>query len=335
MSGQKRFFDRFSRARIIELMIQGVRGAILENAALKFVALVLAITLFILVNTNKDALIGVDVGVLYTMPDDRILVSEKVDQVRVSIKGSWRRIKRFDEREIERISVDLTNLRSGEYRFPEDAIRLPPGLTLLAIEPASMPLRFEPLQQKTVPVHIPTLGRPQRGYKFDSWSAKPTQVTIRGAASVISATEQLATRSLDLEGRSESFSETLVLVPPRLEPIFTVLDGPTVEVEVKLEEERGSRTLEGAPVELRPGEGVNAAIIARMQVQPAEVDVTLHGPLLAIEGFEGQVVAFVEVRTEDGNGRARKVPVRVDNVPEGVGVEIIPETVRIKATRAP
>ena len=336
MSSKRGGDGRPSWRRVIELVVQKVRQALVENAALKFVALVLAVTLFILVNTNKDAVIGFDLGVLYTeLHDDRILVSEKVDQIHLSIRGSWRLIKRFDEREVERITVDLPNLRSGEYRFPEDAIVLPPGLTLLSIEPATMPLEFESLEQKTVPVHIPTLGRPQRGYKFDRWLARPSQVTIRGGASVIRETEQVATRSLNLDGRYESFTETLALVPPRPEPIFKVLDSPTVEVEVKLVEERGSHTLEGAPIQLRPGEGVNAAITRRLQVEPETVDVTLHGPLLTIESFEGDVVAFVEVSSEDGGGRARKAAVRLDNVPEGVGVEIIPEMVRIKAARTP
>jgi diadenylate cyclase len=52
-----------------------------RTLALKFVALVLSITLFILVNTDKDITINVSVGVSYVMPEDRVLVSRPVDEV--------------------------------------------------------------------------------------------------------------------------------------------------------------------------------------------------------------------------------------------------------------
>jgi len=121
-----------------------LRGAFLDNAAIKFVSLVLAVTIFILVNTGQDVDIGVTVPVRYTMPKDRVLVSERVDQVRLSIRGSWRRTKRFDEREIEPITVDMTARGDGLLLFQEDMIRLPHGLELLSIAPQSAPLRFEP-----------------------------------------------------------------------------------------------------------------------------------------------------------------------------------------------
>ncbi|MCG8421957.1 MAG: CdaR family protein [Proteobacteria bacterium] len=311
----------------------GLGRALLDNAALKFVALVLSVTLFILVNTNKEALIGVDVGVVYTMPENRVLTSDKVDQIRVTIKGSWRRVKRFDERSIERINVDLTNLRSGEYRFPEDAIRLPPGLTLLSIKPASVPLRFEPLKLKSVPVYVPTLGRPLHGYKLARRVAKPSQVTIRGAETLIVNTERLAARPLSLDGRSESFTETLSLVRPREPPIFEVIDGTTVEVEATLVEEMSTRTIDKVAIEVRPSPEVSLPSKTRFVVEPNAVTVVLHGSLLAVEGFSGDCVAFVEVYPDDVSGRPRQAAVQIENTPEGVGTEVRPKTITVRTER--
>ena len=64
-----------------------VHAALFENVALKFLSMVLAVTVFLLVNTDRDREISARVGVLYTLPDDKVLVSEPLAEVRITIKG--------------------------------------------------------------------------------------------------------------------------------------------------------------------------------------------------------------------------------------------------------
>ncbi|HWN68177.1 MAG TPA: CdaR family protein [Haliangium sp.] len=310
----------------------GLRQAFFHNPLLKLVSLVLAIALFFLVNTDRDAIIGVNVDVSYQLPENRVLVSEPVHQVRLSIRGPWRRIKRFDEREIGGITLDLTNMRSGPYTFPEDIVDLPEDLTLLSINPPTINLAFEPRLQKTVPVKVNVVGEPARGYEVQQVSPKPSRVTIRGAQSRVSETDAVLTRELRLEGRGESFTEVLLLEPPRTEPrgLVEIADRTPVEVEVVLVPEMGTRVLTGVPVEIVAGEGVAAAVGERFTTQPATVDVVLHGPLLVIEDFDGQVVAQVTVHEEDSPARPRQADVTLRDVPAGVGTEIKPGTVTLR-----
>ncbi|MEM9491902.1 MAG: CdaR family protein [Myxococcota bacterium] len=308
-----------------------LRAAFVDNAALKFVALVLSVALFILVNTNQERLITIELGVVYTMPDDRVLVSETVDKVQVAIKGSWRLLKSFDQRELEPLSVDLSNLRSGEYLFPKEDIRLPEGLSLLSINPVSARLRFEPLiSNKTAAVEVPTLGRPERGYKVDRIVPKPSQVAIRGAESLVAVTDTLSTRELDLAGRSESFSVTLPLVRPREPPVFEVVDGTTVEVEVVLVEEMTTRSIDGLAIALRAAADAPEALAERFTTVPKRVDLILRGPLLAVEGEIENYVAYVELVADDATSKPRQAVVRVDGAPGGVGVEVVPSTVMVR-----
>jgi YbbR domain-containing protein len=309
-----------------------LRQAFFHNPLLKLVSLVLAIALFFLVNTDRDAIIGVNVNVSYQLPDDRVLVSEPVHQVRLSIRGPWRRIKRFDEREIGGITLDLTNMRSGPYTFPEDSIDLPEDLTLLSINPPTIELEVEPRLQKTVPVKVNVVGEPARGYEVQRVSPKPSQVTIRGAKSWVSGTEVVLTRELRLDGRSESFIDVLLLEPPRTEPrgLIEIADRTPVEVEVALAPEMGTRVLTGVPVEIVAGEGVGAAVGERFTTEPATVDVVLHGPLLVIEDFDGQVAAQVTVHAEDAPARPRQAGVQLRDVPAGVGTEVKPGTVTLR-----
>lgn len=312
-----------------------LRGAFVQNAALKFVSLVLAVTLFILVNTNKEAIIGVNVGVSYELPEDRVLVSERIDQLRLTLKGPWRRVERFDERELDRVHVDLSNMRSGPYTFSEDAIKLPEGLALLSINPATIPISFERRVQKTVPVTVPTAGEPARGYKVARILAKPSLLTIRGAESAVRAIESVATRELSLERRTESFSEVVQLETPRTTPrgLVDIVDDKLVEVEVELVAEMSQRQVHGIPVQIIAGPGLTAPLKDRFVSEPPTVDVVLHGPLLVIESFQEELVAYVTVHTEDLSGKSREAAVQIANVPEGVGIEINPQKISLRSVR--
>jgi len=52
-----------------------------DNVGLKFLSMVLAVTVFLLVNTDKDREITARVGVSYTMPEDKVLISDRVEEV--------------------------------------------------------------------------------------------------------------------------------------------------------------------------------------------------------------------------------------------------------------
>jgi len=207
--------ERFSVAGFL-------RGAFFENLGLKFVALVLALTVFILVHSDEDAVAGAYVSISYTPPKDRVLVSERFDQVRVTVKGSWRRVKRFDEHAVDPIRIDLRKLRTGELIFRSDMFRLPPGLEVQSIDPATMPLRFEARASKHVPIVAATRGEPARGYGVATMSALRVKcdsecdtVEIEGAESAVDQTTEVRTEEVPLVGRSASFGVEVGLAPPR------------------------------------------------------------------------------------------------------------------------
>lgn len=309
-----------------------LRQAFFHNPLLKLVSLVLAVALFFLVNTDRDAIIGVNVDVRYQIPENQVLVSEPVSQVRLSIRGPWRRIKRFDEREIPPITLNLTNMRSGPYTLPEDIVDLPEDLILLSINPPTLNLAFEPRTQKTVPVKVNAVGEPSRGFEVQGLAPKPSQVTIRGAESRVQATDVVFTRELRLDGRSESFTEVLPLEPPRTEPrsLVEIADRTPIEVEVTLAPEMSTRVFDKVPVEVVAGEGVSAVVGERFTTEPATVEVVLHGPLLVIEALEEAPVAYVTVHQEDTPTRTRPAAVQLRNPPVGVGTESKPATVNLR-----
>ncbi|GAB4524091.1 MAG: hypothetical protein Tsb0020_42340 [Haliangiales bacterium] len=315
--------------------LRRLRNMFVNNALLKSVSLVLAVALFFLVNTDTESVIGVNMRVSYTLPDDRVLVSELTDQIQLTIRGPTRRIKRFDERELGRMTVDLSNMRDGPYTFPKDAVRLPEELTLQSIDPATINIAFEERIQETVPVQVATEGEPARGYKVEKLVPKPSQATIVGAESRVLDTDSVWTRGLRLDGHTDSFTESLPIEVPETTPrgLIELVDRNPVQVEVTLSPEMSKRVFAEVPVKVVAGEGVSASQLERFETEPATIEVILHGPLLVVEAFETSPSAIVTLRPDDLVGRPREAEVILQDIPDGVGTEFNPEQVTLRPVR--
>lgn len=307
-----------------------VRGAVLENASLKFVALVLSITIFVMVNTEKDAVISIDVEIAYTMPEDRVLISDPVDKLRVSVTGSWRRVRRFDERELDPVRIDLTNMPSGEFVFQKEMIRLPRGLRVRSISPLSMRLLFDKRVAKEVRVRVTTIGTPQRGYKMSARSFRPEKVIIRGPAGELSGIDEVRTSDVSLDGKSSTFRTVVPVITSNSR--IEVVGKRDIEVNVTMEPELVAREIGPLPVVVHAGSGIAQPVKTRFVTTPAAVSVVLRGPAAVVDVLAKDALeAYVQLYAEDAvTGKTRKAAVLLQGVPTGVGVEIRPREVVLK-----
>jgi YbbR domain-containing protein len=300
-----------------------VREAFFGNLGLKFLSLILALTIFLLVNNDRDHDIpNVPVGVGYLEPDDRVLVSEKLSEVRVTIRGPWRRLRRFDEREIDRIDLDLRQVQDGEIVFTPDMVKLPTGLSVVSITPRTLKVAFEQKIDRAVEVTPVVAGRPLHGYEVKSYVATPATVRARGAKGVIKTLDALRTREIRVDGRSESFSIEVPLVPPdgvEVEP------SGAVAVQVKIDEQFEERRLGKLTVWIR-GDGVDPAKVA---VDPPTVEVVLSGKVRALEEAIKNGVSPTIKLTPAEAGRRHTATVTVDDLPREVGVKLIPSKVEV------
>lgn len=289
-----------------------------DNVGLKFLSMVLAITVFLLVNTDKDREITARVGVSYTLPEDKVLVSERIDEVRVTVKGAWRRLRKFDEREVDRVNLDLRRVSSGEIAITSDMIHLPSGVVVTSINPRSVRILFDKRVEKVVEVTPAITGRPQHGYIVAEVKPAPATVKLRGGESMLAALTAIHTREISLEGRTDSFVAETEAVPPEG---AQVAGNAQIAVQIRVDEELVTRKLPGVTVVLR-GDGD----MSRWKVTPAQVDVTLTGALLAVEKARGSLVPVVKLTPD---AKPREVEVTVDGLPPGIGVKVSPEHVKL------
>ena len=303
-----------------------LRGALFDNLGLKFLSMVLAITVFLLVNTDRDHEISARVGVSYTLPEDKVLVADRIDEVRVTIKGPWRRLRKFDERELDRVNLDLRHAPSGEFAITPDLVHLPSGLTLESITPRTVRVAWDRRVDKLVEVTPQVTGRPQHGYVVSEIKPVPATLKVRGAEGTLAALLAVRTREVSVEGRAESFTAESEAEPP---DGVELVGAPQVLLRVTIDEELVSRKLPGLAVVPRG----DAADVSRVSVRPAQVDVTLTGALLAVEKAKTTLVPFVKL--VPGDARAREADVSIDGVPPGIGVKVSPERVTVAPAKAP
>jgi len=308
-----------------------LRSALTENLGLKLLSMILALTVYLLVNSDEHREINARVRVAYVLPPDKALVSERVDEVRVTIRGPWRRLKRFDEREIDRIEVDLTHVRGGEVPITPSMIDVPRGLEIISIEPKVVRIAFEDIATKQVAVVPSFAGRPMHGYETvpNRSVIDPPMITVRGAAGIVSALEGVRTQEIRVDGRSDDFTAMVPVLPPN--GVEVLLDSP-VQVTVAIEEQLVTRRLGAVPVAVRVPAGVDAA---RWSTNPETVDVTLTGGLVAVEAWIDRGVAATVDLTADAAVRGGRavLPVTVVGAPAGVGVRVTPERVTVAPHR--
>lgn len=302
-----------------------IQSALLDNLGLKFLSMVLAITVFLLVNTDRDREITARVGVSYNLPNDKVLVSDRLEEVRISIKGPWQRLRRFDERELDRINIDLRHAQSGDVTITPDMISLPSGLQVTSISPRTIRVAFDRRVEKLVEILPQLAGRPLHGYYVSELKPAPATIRIRGADGMLAALTAVRTREISVEGRAESFTtDAQLMTPDGVEPV----GGAQVAVQVTIDEELVTRKLPGFVLTV-VGEGVDPA---RWRVSPAQIEVTLTGALLAVEKAKAALTPVVRLSANDT--KAREAAVSIEGLPPGIGVRISPERVKISPVKA-
>lgn len=304
-----------------------LRRWFLENVALKSVALVLAVTLFILVRGEKETERSVRVRLAYVKPDDRTLVTEVPQTVDVWVRGPWTRIKRLDTEDIDPVVVDLAKVGDGEVTLDEASIRLPVGLRVVSIRPSKIAVMFE--YQKRVPVAPEVVGAPADGYTVHTITAVPPAVIVRGPKAYIDGLVDVRTLPISVTAKRTAFHSRVSLAPL---PHGASLDVDAVDLEVAIEEEVAQKTLPTMPIQLTPPAGVKVSLApSNYNVTPPTVEVLLRGGKNAIKQVDDRkVTAIVELHIEDMTPAAARVaPVVVRGTPPGVAIEVHPSEITV------
>jgi len=308
-------------------MRQKIWSAFTEDIPLKIVALVIAIGLFMVVRSDKDAATSVFVRVIYTLPSDRVLVSEPVSELKLAIRGPWTRIQRLDERELEPIRVDLAHSRDTMLHFTESMVTLPAGLRVVSMTPTQTKLDFEPRAERELPVQPLLEGQPQEGFRVTSITVEPDRVRVAGPKRVIQRLERVTTRPFRIADATGAVRDTIALEP--LPRGSQYVDAGTVTVTAEIRPAIVERALEGVALRVIGLSRVEG------EAEPRSATVILRGPSDLVRRVSpGAIQLTVDARLEDSRPPALfKKRVDVGGLPSGVAAEVRPDSALLSTRR--
>jgi len=188
------------------------KNLFLRNLQLKLVSLTLAVLLWIALNGEPKSEIGLKVPLEFRNSPKGVEVLGETNTVDIRLSASSSIVKRIDASEVT-ASIDLSEWATGErtYSLSESNISVPFGVAVTKITPNKIRLRFEKTERKIVRVHPRVLGKPAEGHIVTGVVCQPERAELEGPASHLAPLESVSTDSLDVSGRSSTFSTRLHL----------------------------------------------------------------------------------------------------------------------------
>ena len=296
-----------------------------EDVLIKAFALIVAVGLAIYVRTELEQSTTLYVHINYIEPRGRIMVSDqKLDQVRVAVRGPWARISRIEDTALQPIVIDMSNLSDGELRFAPEMVRLPPGLRVESFTPVGMYMHFEPEVTVSLGVNLTIEGEPPEGYRFRQATPSPRLVRLRGAQNVLESMHNVLSRPLSIV----SIRDT-VMVPVELAPLpkhVRLADEPPPKIAATIFVEQVERHYSSVPIRA-------SGQLQNVRLNPETAMVVLRGQGLDRFLDVPQLILDTVPDERKPVGTVLKKRPQIVNLPPGIAYEIQPAEVEFTIVR--
>jgi len=279
-------------------LLHALRTFATENIGLKLLALLLSILIHVVVQRDSVRETEVDLPItVQNLPKGQVFVGALPETVKVRVRGRRGGIRELLADRTAKVVLDLGAYRDGErYVFEQDVVeqQLPSRhVEVLGVQPASIDVRLEAMEERTVPVEPTVQGEPAAGFRVlpKGVRAEPARVRVSGPASQVRRILAVRTAAVDLAGTEADLRQTARLLPPAERHVR--LSAEEVTVEVNLEEQSVSRALAAQPVAVR-----GCPNTSRCLLEPADVELRIEGLVRAVNALlakppEGLVFADV------------------------------------------
>ena len=181
-------------------------NVITKNPTLKVISLILAIILWVFVQSKSGGEVGLVVPLeFYRVPTNLIVTHVTDEAINVRINGSVMQLQRLPTREI-RARIDLSRARPGTNSFDilPDNFNIPKVLEVTQISPSSVKVELDRVIDKIVHVKAVVKGRPARGYRVIKISVDPPYINLQGARSQLTGLKEVSTEEVDISGLKET-----------------------------------------------------------------------------------------------------------------------------------
>jgi hypothetical protein len=212
-----------------------IRGLLFDNLGLKFVALLLAVLIYLNVYTDRQATMVVSFPLQITELGDSLSLSGPVPAaIRAELRGTGKQLIRLRLRE-PMVMVSLANVSAGKFERAIGEVDLPlggasgPALERL-IGPLLLDLHIDRRVRHSLPVAARVDGAPAEGH---AWTGEvliePGFIIVNGPREAVAALDSVVLATISIEGARDTVS---MVVTPAALPDWCVPDPGTVRVSV-------------------------------------------------------------------------------------------------------
>ena len=215
-------------------LVPTIRGFLTTNLSLKIFALGLAMLMWGFVASQKR---GESTEIKFTaplviknIPTDLEVTSSVQQSVTVLLKVRRDVAKTVNPNQFQ-VVVDLRDQYVGEYDYKlteknisYNNVANPPGISVLQINPGTIPLTLEGTVVRQIPIKPRYSGDLARGFALKSITFDPPMAELRGPESVLNQTKFIVTQPLDVSNLKEDIEMTVSLDLPNLLRLNTPSD---------------------------------------------------------------------------------------------------------------
>lgn len=207
-----------------------------KNTREKVIALALACILWVIFGYQKES-IRRDFLIPIEYPSvsrQYILEDPKLTEAKVILSGPAQAFQLLNP-ETLKISVKLGDIREGKQAIilTREMVKAPSNLTVVAIVPPEITITSSRFVSVSIPVDVPTTGKPPRGVAVQEISASPSAVRVLVPGAAASQGKiKIQTEPIDLSKLSDQTSfEVSLRYPPNVR--FEGGKPPTVQVTIQ------------------------------------------------------------------------------------------------------
>ena len=295
-----------------------------RNVGLKFLSICIAALLWLVVAGDRVVERAMRVPIEFqNLPQGLEIVGDPLEAVDVRLRGSSGTLGRLVPGDTSAV-IDLRSARPGRrlFHITTTQIKVPYGLNVVQIAPATLPITFENAGIRVVQVKPAVEGRPAPGYELGAITTDPATVEIVGPESALRGLDEALTEPVSVANATRLVRE--VVTVGVADPSVRLRSPQTAAVTVQIVSGAATRTLTGIPVEVR-----NLDNGVRARATPATVAVMVRGTDEALQTLTASnLVAHVDAAGAKAGERELEVQVRA-----GPGLTVASVTPRVVKVR--
>lgn len=262
-----------------------------RNLGLKLMAVLLATAMWFTVAGERAVERTMRIPLeLVNKPADIEILGDPPTSVDIRVLGSSALLSRVQTGEVVAM-LDLESARPGSrlFHIRTEAIRVPYGVKVLQITPATIAVELERSVRRRVRVVPAIEGEPAPGFVAGEVQTRPDSVEVVGPESHVSALRAATTEPIILSGQRATVQDTVTVGVP--DSAVRLVEPTSANVSIQVVPAPVERVLKDVPIRWR---NLNTGLSARLQ--PLTTDVKVRGRRDALDSMHAEAVApFVDL----------------------------------------